>query len=65
MQVGPHVRPVRGGEDEPGLVGRGRVPAVSLGLALGGPRWLGALTPLGGLAFISGWLALGWSFKAR
>jgi uncharacterized membrane protein YgdD (TMEM256/DUF423 family) len=25
-------------------------------LALGGPRWLGPITPLGGLAFIAGWL---------
>jgi uncharacterized membrane protein YgdD (TMEM256/DUF423 family) len=25
-------------------------------LALGAPRWLGAVTPLGGLAFIIGWL---------
>ena len=25
-------------------------------LALGGPRWLGAVTPLGGLALIAGWL---------
>lgn len=35
------------------------------GLALGGPRWLGAITPLGGLALISGWLALAWSFRGR
>lgn len=28
------------------------------GLALGGPRWLGPVTPLGGLAFILGWLWL-------
>ena len=28
------------------------------GLALGGPRWLGPVTPLGGLAFIAGWLWL-------
>jgi uncharacterized membrane protein YgdD (TMEM256/DUF423 family) len=28
------------------------------GLALGGPRWLGPVTPLGGLAFIVGWLLL-------
>lgn len=28
------------------------------GLALGGPRWLGPITPLGGLAFIVGWLWL-------
>ncbi|MEM6729982.1 MAG: DUF423 domain-containing protein [Myxococcota bacterium] len=27
-------------------------------LALSGARWLGAATPLGGLAFIVGWLAL-------
>lgn len=27
-------------------------------LALGGPRWLGPITPLGGLSFIVGWLAL-------
>jgi uncharacterized membrane protein YgdD (TMEM256/DUF423 family) len=28
-------------------------------LALGAPRGFGAITPLGGLAFIVGWLALG------
>jgi uncharacterized membrane protein YgdD (TMEM256/DUF423 family) len=28
-------------------------------LALGAPRGLGAITPLGGLAFIIGWVALG------
>jgi len=27
-------------------------------LALGAPRWIGAITPLGGIAFIAGWLAL-------
>jgi uncharacterized membrane protein YgdD (TMEM256/DUF423 family) len=27
-------------------------------LALSGVRWLGAVTPLGGVAFIGGWLAL-------
>ena len=27
-------------------------------LALTGARWLGIVTPLGGLAFLSGWLAL-------
>ena len=25
------------------------------GLALGGPRWLGPITPLGGVAFLAGW----------
>ncbi|MGD8175140.1 DUF423 domain-containing protein [Marinimicrobium sp. ARAG 43.8] len=32
-------------------------------LALGGPRWLGPVTPLGGLCFIVGWgllMAVGW-----
>lgn len=27
-------------------------------LALGAPHWLGAITPLGGMLFIAGWLAL-------
>lgn len=27
-------------------------------LALGGVRWMGAITPLGGLAFLAGWLCL-------
>ena len=30
-------------------------------LALGGPRWLGAVTPLGGLCFIAGWVMLAWA----
>lgn len=30
-------------------------------MALGGPRWFGAITPLGGLALIAGWLWLAWS----
>ena len=29
-------------------------------LALGGPRWLGAITPIGGVAFLAGWLCLAW-----
>ena len=28
------------------------------GLAVGGPRWLGPITPLGGLFLIAGWLCL-------
>jgi len=35
------------------------------GLAAGGPRILGAVTPFGGLAFILGWLTLAWSFRGR
>jgi uncharacterized membrane protein YgdD (TMEM256/DUF423 family) len=30
-------------------------------LAMGGPRWLGAITPIGGLSFLAGWLLLAWA----
>jgi uncharacterized membrane protein YgdD (TMEM256/DUF423 family) len=30
-------------------------------LALSGLRWLGAVTPVGGLAFLAGWLCLAWA----
>jgi uncharacterized membrane protein YgdD (TMEM256/DUF423 family) len=29
-------------------------------MALGGPRWLGAITPLGGLSLLAGWGLLAW-----
>ena len=33
-------------------------------LAAGGPQWVKALTPMGGMAFIGGWLALAfWGIK--
>lgn len=31
-------------------------------LALSGVRWLGAVTPLGGVCFLAGWGTLGWQF---
>jgi uncharacterized membrane protein YgdD (TMEM256/DUF423 family) len=33
------------------------------GLALGGPRWLGAVTPLGGVLFLIGWGVLAYSAR--
>lgn len=36
-------------------------------LAMGGPRWLGPVTPLGGLCFLVGWVLLavaGWRMKS-
>ncbi|TSA35170.1 MAG: DUF423 domain-containing protein [Opitutales bacterium] len=30
-------------------------------MALGAPRWLGAITPLGGLLLIVGWVLLAWA----
>ena len=39
------------------LLGGSLIFAFSLyGLALGGPRWLGAIAPIGGAAMILGWL---------
>ena len=31
-------------------------------MALGGPRWLGAVTPIGGTLLIAGWLWLAWIY---
>ena len=43
------------------FVGGGTMFAGTLYLmALGLPRWLGAVTPIGGLALILGWLWLAW-----
>lgn len=32
-------------------------------LALGAPRWIGPVTPIGGALMIAGWLWLAWTFK--
>jgi uncharacterized membrane protein YgdD (TMEM256/DUF423 family) len=29
-------------------------------MTFGAPRWFGAITPLGGLALMGGWLLLAW-----
>ena len=34
-------------------------------LALTGVRWLGAITPIGGAAFIAGWIVLAWAVWPR
>ena len=48
------------------FVGGGAVFAATLYLmALGLPRWLGAITPIGGAALIAGWLCLTWSTSRR
>ena len=33
------------------------------GLALGAPRWLGIVTPFGGLLFLTGWAVLAWAAR--
>lgn len=32
-------------------------------LAAGAPRWVGAITPFGGLGFLAGWAILAWSTR--
>jgi uncharacterized membrane protein YgdD (TMEM256/DUF423 family) len=34
-------------------------------MALGAPRWFGAVTPLGGVLFLAGWAALAWAAGER
>lgn len=41
------------------LVGSVLFPGALYALAFGGPRWFGAVAPIGGTAFILGWLSLG------
>lgn len=43
------------------FVGGGAIFAGTLyAMALGAPRWFGAITPIGGVALIAGWLWLAW-----
>ncbi|HWK35931.1 DUF423 domain-containing protein [Sphingomonas sp.] len=55
---------LRTGASGPGwcFVAGGAVFAVTLyAMAVGAPRWLGAVTPIGGVLLIAGWLWLAWS----
>ena len=40
------------------LAGSVLFPGALYALAFGGPRWLGAIAPIGGAAFILGWMCL-------
>jgi uncharacterized membrane protein YgdD (TMEM256/DUF423 family) len=40
------------------LLGSGLFAATLYAMALGAPRWLGAITPVGGVAMILGWLMI-------
>ena len=33
-------------------------------MALGAPRWIGVVTPIGGLCFLAGWAVLAWALRA-
>ena len=32
-------------------------------MAFGAPRWVGAVTPIGGLSFLAGWAVLAWAAR--
>ncbi|HEX6694478.1 MAG TPA: DUF423 domain-containing protein [Longimicrobiales bacterium] len=52
--------------DAPSLIWAGRLfiggivifAGTLYGIALGGPGWLGAITPIGGVLFLSGWACI-------
>ena len=47
------------------LIGALVFAATLYAMALGAPRWLGAITPLGGLGMLVGWALIAWTaFKA-
>ena len=43
------------------LAGSGLFSLTLYAMALGAPRWFGAITPVGGLVMIAGWLTLCWA----
>jgi len=46
------------------FVAGGAIFALTLyAMALGAPRWLGAVTPIGGAMLIGGWLWLAWRMR--
>ncbi|MCU6452875.1 DUF423 domain-containing protein [Sphingomonas sp. A2-49] len=45
------------------VAGGGLFAATLYLMAIGAPRWLGAITPIGGAALIAGWLWLAWSMR--
>lgn len=44
------------------LAGAALFAATLYLMALGAPRWLGAVTPVGGVLMIGGWLWAAWSY---
>jgi len=47
------------------LLGSAVFSATLYAMALGAPRWLGAITPLGGSALIVAWVAFAWQALPR
>jgi uncharacterized membrane protein YgdD (TMEM256/DUF423 family) len=55
-----HHRPGGGAAGFCFLLGSAVFSGTLYAMALGAPRWLGAVTPLGGLGMMLGWLLLAW-----
>tara|TARA_R110000868_G_scaffold326016_5_gene586901 strand:- start:1070 stop:1396 length:327 start_codon:yes stop_codon:yes gene_type:complete len=47
------------------LIGTAIFALTLYAMALGAPRWLGAITPIGGVLMIGGWLWAAWQFGQR
>jgi uncharacterized membrane protein YgdD (TMEM256/DUF423 family) len=47
------------------LAGSALFAATLYAMALGAPHWLGAITPIGGLGMIAGWLLLAWRHATK
>ena len=43
------------------LLGAGLFAATLYAMALGAPRWFGAITPIGGLGMLAGWAMIAWA----
>jgi len=59
---------VRGGKQVAGwcfFLGTAIFSGTLYGITLGGPRWLGAITPIGGVLLIAGWFAFAWEARGR
>lgn len=56
--------PTRSGRVVAGLflIGSAVFAGTLAAMTLGAPRWLGAVTPAGGLTMLSGWFLLAWVF---
>ena len=47
------------------LIGAAIFAGTLYAMAIGAPRWFGAITPIGGVLMIAGWLWLAWQFTKR
>lgn len=43
------------------LIGAALFAATLYAMALGAPRWFGAITPIGGLGMLAGWALIAWA----